>query len=149
MKNILTTSWPKASGFGVFGEIDKLFSDVFGETIWDRFASVKTEYPMDYSYSESDSEIYIDIPLAGHKKEDIEVSISDGYLNVKVDGSTKRENVKYFRNGISSKTRKWSWDILDKGLEDSVSSKFEDGMLKITITKKIPVKPEVRKVEVQ
>lgn len=148
-KLINTTYWPKTSGFGVFGELDKVFDSFFSDSYLDRFLNVKVDYPMDYSLSETDKEFYIDIPLAGHKKDDIVVTVQDGYLNVEVNGTTKRDDVKYFKQSISHKSRKWKWDIIDKGEENGLSSKFEDGMLKITIPKTQKVEPVIKKIEVQ
>ena len=104
---------------------------------------------MDYSYSENESEVYIDIPLAGHSKDDIEVTVQDGYLNVSVKSQEKRKDVKYFKNGLSQKSRSWKWDILESGEQDGVKSTFADGLLSITVPKKKKEQPIVKKITIE
>lgn len=79
----------------------------------------------------------IDVVVTPFNKEDISVSVNteSRKLSVLCDNEKKEpvSNERCLISGISHQTRSWSWDIPKNAVVSSISSKMENGILKITI----------------
>jgi HSP20 family protein len=98
---------------------------------------------------ETDKAVVVELPLAGMKPEEVDVSVEKGVLTVK--GESKKEHEvdekNYYRKEIRSGAFYREVALPTPVLEDKVSAEFQDGVLKITApkaqtaaTKKIEVK---------
>lgn len=101
--------------------------------------------------SEDENALYLHAELAGLKREDVKVSINDdnililkGKKNKEYNEEEKNEEGKrvYLRmeRGYGEFTR--SFHLPENLDNESISAKFEDGVLNVTIKKKEPVKPK-------
>ena len=87
---------------------------------------------------EKDNKYYIEMEVPGFNKEDIDISLKEGYLTVKAEkkmsNEEKDENKKYLRkerNYIKTE-RSFNLGNID---EENIDASFENGVLKIEIPK--------------
>jgi len=92
----------------------------------------------------------LDIDLPGFKKEDIEAVVENGYLTVTAKTSQEnkedKEEGKYIRReryvGQCSRT----FYVGDDVTEEEIKAHFEDGILKLSIPKKVEKPEDTRRV---
>jgi len=112
----LTNYWPFELLDGFFGTPGFIASDARRERI-----------------SENDSEFTIEISLPGFKKEDVSLKVVDGFLEI--HGSCSRwDKVDYNKR----------YSLPDEIDASKIGAKMEDGILVITLPKKVE-KPEEEK----
>ena len=87
---------------------------------------------------EKDNKYYIEMEVPGFNKEDIDISLKEGYLTIKAEkkmsNEEKDENKKYLRkerNYIKTE-RSFNLGNID---EENIDASFENGVLKIEIPK--------------
>ena len=117
----------------VFDAFDRLFAPV------DRESSVlKTDV------KETETGYELEMAVPGFKKEELGVSVENGYLTVTAERKeTEGEQPKYLRREISrSYTR--SFYVGDYLTAESVKAKFENGLLVLNVPKE-QAKPETVK----
>jgi HSP20 family protein len=98
---------------------------------------------------ETDKAVVVELPLAGMKPEEVDVSVEKGVLTVK--GESKKEHEvdekNYYRKEIRSGAFYREVALPAPVLEDKVSAEFQDGVLKITAPKAQPA--ATKKIEVK
>ncbi len=99
---------------------------------------------------ESDNETVIEAELPGMKKEDVDVSISNGTLTVKAE---RREEKEKNRRGFYSLAR--SWSVFEKtiplpdGIDiDHVEASFKRGVLRVILPKTAGARERIRQTPV-
>lgn len=111
-----------------------------------------TGLSMKTDVTEDEHNYYMEVELAGVKKEDINITLEDGYLTI----AAKREN----KNGEQNHNGKWirheryygsAKRSFYVGLEDekNISAKFEDGILTLKLAKEEEKKEVVRKIDIK
>ena len=95
---------------------------------------------------EKDTCYELEMDLPGFAKDELQVSLKDGYLTItattKTNDDQKDENGKYIRRERYYGTCSRSFYVGDDIEQEDIKAKFEDGILKIGIPKK-EAKPEV------
>lgn len=94
-------------------------------------------------------ELYIDLP--GFKKEEINITLDNGYINIGatkgVSSEEKNDNGRLIRQERYSGSMQRSFYVGDNITEDKIKARFENGVLKVNIPKldanKIPEKKTV------
>lgn len=109
-----------------------LFSDPFFTEFFD-VLNEKVSFPYDIS-SKHDT-VYIDIPLAGYSKNDINLSLEDDILTLQVNEINKDNTIFYLHNGIKKSSLRLSWNIYNLD-NNTIKSTFKNGLLRISIEKK-------------
>lgn len=98
---------------------------------------------------ETDTAYELEIDLPGFKKENVEVELNDGYLNISAhtehQEDEKDDKGTYLRKERFVGTCKRSFYVGDEISEDDISAKFADGILHINVPKKELPAPENRK----
>jgi len=99
---------------------------------------------------ETEKDVVVELPLAGIRPEDVEVSVEKGMLVIKGESKNEHEvdEKNYYRKEIRSGAFYREVALPTPVHEDKVSAEFQDGVLKIiapkakptTTTKKIAVK---------
>lgn len=125
--------------------IEDLFDSALGvSSRWLDQAGSNLVRDIPVDVEETDRAYLIHADLPGMAKEDIKVSVEDGYLKIK--GEKKREvkkddgKVKYFERRYGSFERCFQVDeALD---QDSIEGTYKDGVLTLSIPKKEKVKPK-------
>ena len=112
------------------------------------FESIATSPRIDVR--ESDNETVIEAELPGMKKEDVDVSISNGTLTVKAE---RREEKEKNRRGFYSLAR--SWSVFEKtiplpdGIDiDHVEASFKRGVLRVILPKTDGARERIRQIPV-
>ena len=93
---------------------------------------------------ESDSGYELEMDLPGFKKEDVKVSLENGYLTISAskESGDEKENGKYIRRERYSGTCQRSFYIGEEIGQEDVKGEFKHGILKLFIPK-IERKPAI------
>ena len=135
-----------------------LMPSIFGENLFDDW--------MDFSFPDIDKKLYgkhaknvmktdikekdegyeLVVDLPGFKKDEIEVQLENGYLTIsaakELDKDESDKNGKYLRQERYAGSMSRSFYVGEGITEEDIHGKFENGILKLDISKE-----EVRKVE--
>lgn len=90
---------------------------------------------------ETETAIEADIDLPGFKKEEIQLHLENGYLTVTAEKnaeSKQEEEGKYLRQERYSGAMSRSFYVGDTLTAEDIKAKYEDGILKISLSKKEP-----------
>ncbi len=101
----------------------------------DAFSDNGSSYPPYNIIKLDDSSQQLQIALAGFLREDIEVAVEQGVLQVSVQKSYETEG-EYVHRGIAQRTFARNWQLSENTIVDGVS--YTDGLLRITLTKQVP-----------
>ena len=96
-----------------------------------------------------EGEYQVQVALAGFKKEDISVTVSEGYLTIEnnpIEVGADEES-RTIHKGISTRWFKRSFTIADD--VEVTGAELADGLLTISMTKQLPELPEVQIIEVK
>ena len=114
-----------------YNSIEDMFDDFFPK------ATVYTDGLMKTDVYEKDGYYNLDIELPGYTKEDIQMDIIDGYLNIKASHNSSSEEKNEKGNLIRSERRfgscTRSFYIGDNIKAEDIKAKFDNGMLEITL----------------
>lgn len=128
-----------------------LFNDFFGG---DDFFSRRESTIMKTDIKEKKDKYLIEVDLPGYEKENINLSLKDGYLEVsaKVENEeNKEENEKFVHKERFYGHCSRSFYVGDQITEEDIHAEFKNGILKISIPKKDENKelPEAKHIEIE
>jgi HSP20 family molecular chaperone IbpA len=128
-----------------FDLFDPFFNDFFG---LDRNTKYNEVMKTDIIDHDDSYEMKIDLPEVN--KEDVKMSLEDGYLTIeaKVEKNTEN-NDKYIRKERYYGEYKRSYYIGDNINEEDIDAKLENGVLNLTIKKKELKAPEKKYIEIK
>lgn len=135
-----------------------LMTSILGENLFDEFFEdfarpvkrvAKYNQPtaviMRTDVKESDAGYELDIELPGYKKEDVRAELKEGNLTItattKSENDEKDENGKYIRRERFCGNCSRTFHVGDAIEQTDIKAKFEDGILKVFVPKK--VKPAI------
>ena len=121
--------------------------DLFDDFFDDSFFSKKDKSLMKTDIRETKDKFIIDMDLPGFSKENINLSLKNGYLEInakveKEDNSNEEE--KYVRKERFYGECSRSFYVGDDVTEEDISAEFKNGILKIEVPK---VNPEEKETE--
>lgn len=124
--------WPDESAF--FGKTNPLYGK-HGKNL------MKTDV------KERDDSYEVDIDLPGFKKDEVNVSLENGYLSISAakgldKDETDKETGKYIRRERYAGSLSRTFYVGEEVVPEDVSARFEDGILHLNILKK-----ETKKIE--
>lgn len=139
MKNYLTGYNRSNNSLDFF---ENAFDNFFRPLFYDeKFDSMKTDI------KETPNAYELDVEMPGFDKEDISVSVENGYMTIRAEKKEKEESGKeekrYVRKERSVSCQR-SYYIGDTE-EDTIKAKYENGLLTVTVPKKEEKKPEGKK----
>ena len=131
---------PKNNNFSL---LDDIFDEDFFNVPKTRNELMKT----DIKEHKNSYEILTDIP--GYEKENIKISVENGYLTISAKNNVERENSEN-SGKIVRKERYYgecqrSFYVGDEIKEEDIKASYNNGTLKISIPKKDPVQKEQHK----
>lgn len=135
---------PRRTNFDLF---DELFNDPF-------FRGTNEVKLMKTDIREKDNEYLVDIDLPGYEKEDIKISVKEGYLTVSAKKETnndeKDKDGNYIRRERYSGECSRSFYVGEETKVEDVKASFKNGILTLSISKKGEEKqiPEEKYVEI-
>lgn len=127
---------------------ENLLDDFFDVPIFSRRNGLgnATSNIMHTDIKETNDNYEFAMNLPGVKKENVQAELKDGYLTIKASANTsndtKDENGQYIRKERYTGSCSRTFYVGAQVTQEDIKAKFEDGVLKITVSKKEPV-PEV------
>ena len=133
------------------------FDSIFDhfENTWDddffNLSSASNNYPP-YNIVKSGNNKYdVEVALAGFNKKDINVNVGDGMLTIESKKEDKisdeDENGEVLHKGISQRYFKRSFSVADD--VEVKGAKLEDGLLRVSMERKIPEARKLRTIDVK
>lgn len=139
-----------------FKDLEKPFSpfrlpDFLEEEEWVPFVPTFREQEPAVDIYQDKNNVYVEIPLAGIKPENVEISIEDDVLTVQGKSEEKKEIKekdylrKEIRRGAFRRVIKLPVEV--KG--EKATAEFESGLLKITIPKITKAAPKAKRIPIK
>lgn len=127
-----------------------LFDDFFDDNLFSR----RERNLMKTDIREKKDKYIIDIDLPGFSKENINLSLDNGYLNVKAEAekeSQKDEDEKFVHRERFYSTCSRSFYVGENIEEKDIDAEFKNGILKISVPKKEEYKklPESKHIQIK
>ena len=123
--------------------------DVFFDRLWPEWRrDAGEELTANVDFSEKDGNYYLTAELPGIKKEDISITVEDGYVTLsgKKEESKEEKDANYYLRETRSGTFSRSFRLPGKVIEEKVDATFTDGVLTVVMpheeesgTKKIEI----------
>ena len=130
------------------GDVFDVFEDFFKPMFYDeQLDSMRTDI------KETDDDYKLSIEMPGFKKDEIKVSLDNGYLTVSAEKAEKEEegkekSAKYLRRECRVSCQR-SYYVGEQVQEESVKAKYENGMLHLTVPKEEPKKIASRSIAIE
>ena len=122
-----------------FCGIADMFDDMFKPVFFERKQDL-----MKTDIKETEKQIELDIDMPGYAKDQINVTLEKGYLQVSAKKeeykSTDEQNKGYVRRERSFACQR-TYFVGDKVKEEEIKAKYDNGVLSLVIPKELP-KPE-------
>ena len=129
-----------------------VFSDLFEmDKFFDNFPWDKDAWLPATNIKEEEKSYEIELAVPGMKKEDITVEMEDKLLTISGKNQEEKEEKKaaYLRKEYKSSSFVRSFSLPDNADESSITTGYEDGILRIRIEKKpVDVKKEKRAIPI-
>lgn len=99
---------------------------------------------------EKDNEYIIDIDVPGIAKEDLSITLSEGYLTIMATKEEKKEeeDCRYIRQERYYGSRSRKFYVGEQIEESDISATFDNGVLELTIPKKEAPQPEKKTITI-
>ena len=141
----------------IFGE--NLFDDFFrfpdfGRDVEKKLYGKHAAQVMKTDVHEHDDHYEIVIDLPGFTKDEVQVTLNDGYLTISAEkGLDKDEQEKdtgrYIRRERYSGACSRSFYVGEAVTEEDIKANFQHGILTLDVPKKEPVKPEAKRITIE
>jgi HSP20 family protein len=102
-------------------------------------------------YYTDEENVYLDVEIPGVKKEDIKISLKDNVLTVtgeKKDLSKKSTNGQVFKTERNFGPFSRSYQLPEGLNTEDIHALFEDGILKVTIAKKVKSTTQEKEIKI-
>lgn len=128
--------------------------DLFDGFFDDGFFPRKENSLMKTDIRELSDKYIVDVDLPGYEKENINLSLDNGYLNIQAKYSKnneEKEEEKYIRRERFYGECSRSFYVGDKIKEEDIDAEFKNGILKIEIPKNEQEEdvPEIKQIEIK
>ena len=152
-------SAPAARGLMPFEEMERWFENAFGGgwmrpfrmrwPAWSDFPGAFEGHMPKIDVIDRDAEVVVRAEVPGVKKEDLDVSVSEGTVTIKGESKheEKEEKGDYFRSEISRGSFLRTVILPGSVDPDKAASSFRDGVLELTLPKVEKAKRRTIKVE--
>lgn len=119
---------PKNENYDLFDVFDDFFKPMF----FDDTKELKTDI------RENENDYELELALPGYSKDEIKVSLENGYLTVSAERQKKEENAKrYLRREISESTSR-SYYVGSDVTREQIKAKYDNGILSLNVPKSAP-----------
>ncbi len=128
--------------------------DLLEDMFRDPFFANNESKVMKTDIKEHKDKYVIDVDLPGYKKEDIKLSVEDGYLTVHASMNSEneeKEKGKYVRRERYMGSCSRSFYVGDAVKNEDIKASFKNGTLKVEVPKKEDKKelPETKYIEIE
>lgn len=115
------------------------FDSIFDQMFSDPFFQTPTTQIMRTDIKELDTNYILEMDIPGFKKEDISLTLDNGYLTISAITSTENEEKDVYGNILKKERNNGSCSrsfyVGDEIKEADISASYEDGELKISLPK--------------
>lgn len=100
--------------------------------------------------SEEDSKYEIELAAPGMRKHDFKLHVENGILTISSECKEEKEEKKknYTRQEYKYQSFSRSFNLPENAMEDSIKAHYEDGVLKLEISKKAIIKSKPKEIEI-
>ena len=125
--------------------------DMFDDFFKDDFFKPRTTPLMKSDIREKEDKYLIDMDLPGCSKENIDISLKDGYLNISatLTNEVNEEEEHFVRRERYTGECSRRFYVGEEVTEEDISAEFKDGILKIEVPKKEKKTIEAKKIEIK
>lgn len=111
--------------------------DFYGDLLTNRYS-----HPLKCDIYEKDDKYYVVVDLPGFKKEDIKLSIKNGYLEINASRIEEENDKKYLRKErkLYNVSRTFYLGRVD---DENVAASYNDGVLEIIVSKEKEMKKNI------
>ena len=123
--------------------------DLFSDRLWPELLRDKDEdLAPNIDFSEKDGKYFLNAELPGLKRDDISISIEDGYVTVrgKKETNKEEEGTSYYLKETRSGSFSRSFRLPGKVDKENINATFKDGVL--TLAMPLEKAPETKKIEI-
>lgn len=142
--NTLTKTTNNGPDFSFGGLLlDNFFKDGF--TSFFDLGRRESSYP--YDLYENETNVILEIPLAGYSKDDVSVEVKNDTLSVNIKKSETKDNSKYFSKKIKKSNLSLSLPLGNSVETSKIEASLKDGLLKVSMPKSPEQKSQI--IEIQ
>ena len=100
---------------------------------------------------ETNEAYHLELNAPGLKKEDIKIKLENGLLTISYEQKeeTKSDDYKTVRREFKYNSFKRSFTLSDKVDSDNIQGKYEDGILKVYLPKKVEAQAVSKQIDIQ
>ena len=123
--------------------------DLFSDRLWPELLKDKdADLAPNIDFIEKDGKYFLNAELPGLKKDDISISIEDGYVTVsgKKETNKEEEGTSYYLKETRSGSFSRSFRLPGKVDKENVDATFKDGVL--TVAMPLEKEAETKKIEI-
>ncbi|MEY2828655.1 MAG: hypothetical protein RIQ33_513 [Bacteroidota bacterium] len=141
------TVFPKRMGFAPVS-FNSILNEVFNDNLFNG-ADFSNSTPM-VNIKETGNGFHLEIAAPGLQKENFEVTMDKNILTISAEKQTeqKQEGEKYTRKEFNYTSFKRSFTLPETIDTTNIKAIYENGILKVDVSKKAEAKPEVKKIEI-
>lgn len=133
-----------------FPRTNNLFDDVFDEMFTSPLFPSHNDYVMKTDILDKGDYYLLDMELPGCKKEDIQIELHDGYLNISASHQASNEEKDDYGNLIRQERYSGNFSrrfYVGENIQDNqIKASYDNGELKITIPKETVTLPEKKTI---
>ncbi len=131
-------------------EINHLFQDFFGNNDLTKFEQNFEQMPA-IDVIENEKDFKIKAELAGMDPENVDVSVSDGYLTIKGERKeeTEEKDDNYLRQEMSYGSFQRTVSLPETANVDKADATFKNGILNVSIPKKAEAVHKPKKLQIK
>jgi molecular chaperone IbpA len=122
---------------------DRFFKD-FEDIIESNFQKTGSGFPPHNIIKVSDTIYLIDLAIAGFSRNEIDITVNDGYLIIKGNKEETNTKIEYLHKGIG--TRSFTKTVRISDTLEVTGAEFTDGILRIGLENIIPDHKKPKKV---
>lgn len=129
-----------------------LFDDFFNRNLSDYFGNEFTISTPSVNVVDKDNHYRIEVAAPGLEKQDFEVNVEKGFLNIaaKRENQSETKDETYTRREFNYTTFQRSFRLPEHVDADQISANYDKGVLSITVPKREATKaPEGRTIEIK
>ncbi len=128
-----------------FFDTDRFFSDRFFRDL-----SFPTDWVPAVNVVENGKDYAIELSAPGFKKNDFKISVENGILNIAAETQKEKEekDKNYTRQEFRYDAFSRSFTLPENVSEEKIDAKYEDGILKLFLAKKVISEPKRKEIAV-
>lgn len=128
-----------------FFDTDRFFSDRFFRDL-----TFSDDWIPAVNIAENGKNFAIELSAPGFKKNDFKISVENGILNISAETQEERKekDKNYTRQEFRYDAFSRSFTLPENASEEKVDAKYEDGILRLTLAKKVLSAPKRKEIAV-